>query len=255
MARRRMTVADVKEILVGWDAGEPVSGIARRLGYTRPTVRKYVRAAERVGLRRGGAQRGEAGWEELTVQAIGQVAQQRTPGVVSASLADYHAYLEEWVGTVQVTVLYQRLRDEQGLAASWGTFYRYVAAHWPGRLARRPRATVRLGDPRPGLEAQVDFFYAGLWEDQQAARRRRLYAFLMTLSHSRHQFLYPVLAEDGQAWLAGHVAAFRYFGGVPKRVVLDNLSAGISHADRYDPRSNRAYGELARYYGFLVDPA
>lgn len=255
MARRRMTVADVKEILVGWDAGEPVSGIARRLGYTRPTVRKYVRAAERVGLRRGGEQRGEAGWEELTVRAIGQVAQQRTPGVVSAGLADYHAYLEEWVGTVQVTVLYQRLRDEQGLTASWGTFYRYVAAHWPGRLARRPRATVRLCDPRPGLEAQVDFFYAGLWEDRPAARRRRLYAFLMTLSHSRHQFLYPVLAEDGQAWLAGHVAAFTYFGGVPKRVVLDNLSAGISHADRYDPRSNRAYGELARHYGFLVDPA
>jgi transposase len=150
---------------------------------------------------------------------------------------------------------HHRLRDEQGLGASWGSFYRYVAAQWPGRLARRPRATVRLVDPAPGLEAQVDFFYAGLWQDPQAGRRRRLYAFLMTLSHSRHQFLYPVLAEDGEAWLAGHVAAFAFFGGVPKRVVLDNLSAGISHADRYDPRSNRAYGELARYYGFLVDPA
>ena len=40
MARRRMTVADVKEILVAWDAGEGVSAIARMLGYTRPTVRK-----------------------------------------------------------------------------------------------------------------------------------------------------------------------------------------------------------------------
>ncbi len=40
-----MGVADIKEILVQWDAGECVSRIARSLGYTRPTVRKYIRAA------------------------------------------------------------------------------------------------------------------------------------------------------------------------------------------------------------------
>ena len=40
MARRRMTVADIKEILVAWEAGETVSAIARRLEYSRPTVRK-----------------------------------------------------------------------------------------------------------------------------------------------------------------------------------------------------------------------
>src|ERR1019366_4949246 len=77
----------------------------------------------------------------------------------------------------------------------------------------------------------------------------------MTLSHSRHQFLYPVLAEDSTAWLDGHVAAFSFFGGVPRRVVPDNLTAGITTPDRYDPRLNRAYGELTRYYGVLVDPA
>ena len=63
-----------------------------------------------------------------------------------------------------------------------------------------------------GSEAQVDFFYVGLWDDPEAGRRRRLYGFLMTLSHSRHQFLYPVLAEDGQAWQEGHATAFTFFG-------------------------------------------
>ena len=38
-------------------------------------------------------------------------------------------------------------------------------------------------------------------------------------------------------------------------MVPDNLTAGILRADRYDPRVNRAYGELTRYYGVLVDPA
>jgi hypothetical protein len=42
MGRRRIVVADVKEILVQWDAGGSISGIAHSLGYSRPTVRKYV---------------------------------------------------------------------------------------------------------------------------------------------------------------------------------------------------------------------
>jgi hypothetical protein len=77
----------------------------------------------------------------------------------------------------------------------------------------------------------------------------------MTLSHSRHEFLYPVLGEDTSAWLEGHVEAFQFFGGAVRRLVPDNLSAGIRRPDLYDPRINRAYGELARHYGAIVDPS
>ena len=255
MARRSMGMADIKEILVAWDAGEAVSAIARRLGYTRPTVRKYGRAAEHVGLRRGGGRRSEAEWDQLTQAVLDRVARRTKKQPVADEVAQHRAYLERWVGTVPLSVLHQRLRDEQGLRASWATFHRYAKAQWPERLRQQPRVTIRLPDPPPGEEAQVDFFYVGLWDDPESQRRRRLYCLQMTLSHSRHTFLYPVPAEDSTAWLEGHVAALEFFGGVPRRVMPDNLSAGITKADLYDPRLNRAYGELARYYGFLVDPA
>lgn len=255
MARRRISMADVKEILVHWEAGEAVSTISRTLGYSRPTVRKYLQSAARAGLSPGGRGRGEAAWDRLAEAAIAGVHPARPVGSVTAGVARYHDYLAERVGEVRLSVLHQRLRDERGLQASWGTFYRYVRSHWPERLARAPRLTVRLEDPPAGSEAQVDFFYVGRWPDPEAERTRKLYAFLMTLSHSRHQFLYPVLAEDLSAWLAGHIEAFAFFGGVPRRVVPDNLTAGIVRADRYDPRLNRAYGELARYYGCLIDPS
>lgn len=255
MARRRMDVAAIKEILVAWSAGEHVSGIARRLGYSRPTVRKYVAAAQGAGLARHGPRQSEAAWERLTRAAQAAVTPGRSPGAAMAAVAGYHGELDRLVGKVKLAVIYQRLRDEQGLAASWASLYRYVAAHWPERLHESPRITIRLDDPAPGEEAQVDFFYVGIWRNPETDRRQRLSAFLMTLSHSRHQFLYPVLAEDSVAWLDGHVAAFRFFGGAPRRLVPDNPTAGIRHADRYDPRLNRAYGELTRYYGCLVDPA
>jgi transposase len=248
-------MADVKEILVQWDAGLGVSAIAQALGYSRPTVRKYVEAGQRAGLRRGERRRSEASWERLVAETIRRVSHQREPGIVAKEVAAYHDYLAVRVGEVRPSVLFQRLRDEHGLAASWGSFYRYLRAQWPDHLRQAPRLTVRHDDPLPGAEAQVDFFYVGRWLDPELERPRKLYAFLLTLSHSRHAFLYPVLAEDGAAWLGGHVAAFSFFGGVPHRLVPDNLTAGVSKASRYDPRLNRAYGELVRYYGCIVDPA
>jgi len=144
MARRSMAVADVKEILVQWGAGEGVSRIARTLGYTRPTVRKYLRAAERAGLRRGERRYREPGWERLARAALAEVAKARAPSAAAAAVAQYHDYLAQRVGEVRLSVLHQRLRDEHGLGASWGTFYRYARAHWPERLQAPPRVTVRV---------------------------------------------------------------------------------------------------------------
>jgi len=177
-------------------------------------VRKYTQAATQAGLERGGGRRGEEEWERVARAAIQRVARRRERGLATEAVAQYHDYLEKRVGEVRLAVLHQRLCDEQDLRVSWRTFYRYVAAHWPERLRGAVRPTIRLDDPPPGDEAQVDFFYMGRWFDPEVGRQRKLYAFLMMLGHSRHQFLYPCLAEDGDAWLAGHVAAFTFFGGV-----------------------------------------
>ena len=49
--------------------------------------------------------------------------------------------------------------------------------------------------------------------------------------------------------------AFAFFGGVPARLVPDNLKTGVDKPDLYDPKINRSYAELAAHYGCLVDPA
>src|SRR5579859_5940737 len=191
------------------------------------TVRKYVRAAAHVGLAQGGKRRGEAEWDRVTAAAMARVAKRRARGPAASEVAAYQSYLEKNVGTVPLAVLHQRLRDEQGLRASWRTFHRYVRAQWPERLRRAVQPTIRLDDPPPGEEAQVDFYYVGLWDDPEAGRRRKLYALLMTLSHSRHQFLYPCLAEDAAAWQEGHVAALTFFGGTVRRIVPDYVARHI----------------------------
>ena len=60
-----------------------------------------------------------------------------------------------------------------------------------------------------------------------------------TTAHQVHAVMHKALS---QAWLEAHVEAFRFFGGAPKRLVPDNLSAGILRPDLFYPRTNRAYG-------------
>jgi len=68
-------------------------------------------------------------------------------------------------------------------------------------------------------------------------------------------FVRPVLRMDQEAWTRAHVEAFAFFGGVPARLVPDNLKTGVDKPDLYDPKINRSYGELATHYATLIDPA
>jgi hypothetical protein len=55
-------------------------------------------------------------------------------------------------------------------------------------------------------------------------------------------------------WLWLHRHAFSFFDGIPERVVIDNLKAGISKACWEDPQVQLAYRECAEHYGFLIAP-
>jgi transposase len=85
---------------------------------------------------------------------------------------------------------------------------------------------------RPGApvgEAQIDYGYLGSWVDPVGGRLRRVQAFVIVLACSRHMFVRPVLRMDATSWVAAHIAAWEFFGGVPLRLVIDNLE------DRRDP--------------------
>lgn len=106
----------------------------------------------------------------------------------------------------------------------------------------------------PGEEAQVDFGYAGRMRDRTTGEVKRAWFFVMTLSHSRHQFVRFVFDQSVETWLRCHRLAFEWFGGVPRRVKLDNLKAAIVKAVVDDPVAQRSYREFAEHYGFLISP-
>ncbi|MEW2121489.1 DDE-type integrase/transposase/recombinase [Streptomyces sp. NPDC005474] len=146
------------------------------------------------------------------------------------------------------------MREEGKLKVSLSTFRRWATENLPDEAARS-KVTVLRDDVEPGSEAQIDYGFLGQWFNPTTGKRHRIWAFVMVLPASRHMFVRPVVHMDQHSWTVAHVEAFRYFGGVPRRLVPDNLKTGVDKPDLYDPQINKSYAELATYYGTLVDPA
>ena len=254
MAKRTFSMVDVTEILEHWYAGRPKVEVARGLGVDVKTVRKYVAAAEAAGFVPGGPPVGGAGWRALAREwfpGLAGVSSRRTSW---PEIARHHDRIGELAGVVPVSVIWQRLRDEEGLTASVASVRRYVRAQFPEH-ARAGEVEVWRPPLPPGAEAQVDYGYLGRWLDPRSGRRRRVRAFSMVLRYSRYLFVRPVIRTGQRARAESHVQAFGFFGGVPARVVSDNLKAGVVRPDLYDPKINRAYAGLARHYEVLTGPA
>ena len=238
-------VLDVREILRRVLAGEGDRAISRDLRVARKTVARYRSLAE------------EHDWltrpllssQELERQ-LAEVASSPPPRTPFKATRHREVIEQLREDGVEMRAIYERLRTQHGFAGSYSALYRYVR-HLEG--SGDPEAFVRLETPA-GEEAQVDFGYAGRMLDPQSGHVRKAWVFVMTLSCSRHQYTTVVFDQRVSTWLRCHREAFDWFGGVPRRIVLDNLKAAITKACQNDPVVQRSYREFAEHYGFLIAP-
>jgi transposase len=249
MARRSIPMIEIDEVLFRWQQRQTQAEIARSLGQSRQTVRKYLRLAQAAGLTRDGDDVQRA---QVLTALRAEIATESgaTPGGEARQvLAPHTEQIENWLGQDDMTMKQVwRLLRERDVSVSYASVKRFIHHHFP---IDKPRVTVRLETP-PGRQAQVDF---GQVRVSVGGTPRRLWVFVMTLSYSRHRFVRFVERQDLATWIDCHVRAFEFIGGVPETILLDNLRAGVARPDLYDPTINRAYAELERHYGFVADPA
>jgi transposase len=241
---------EILEIIYQWHQGAGFKAIRRSLGFDRNTVRKYVRMAQSVGVEKGRPlpDEGELSTRLKAVQDAEILYE--TP---AQDLIDSH---RDWVGSllekgVQGKQIWRLFQERTGLAIGYSTLKRYLSTQFQWGA---PPVTVRL-EVEPGSQGQVDFGYVGKMRDPSSGKIRKAWAFMMTLSYSRHRFVRLVFSQDIPTWTDCHIRAFEFFGGIPAAIVLDNLKSGVVKPDLYDPTLNRAYAELERHYGFVADPA
>ena len=101
----------------------------------------------------------------------------------------------------------------------------------------------------PGEMAQVD--WASFGSIDVGKSKRKLHAFVMVLSYSRHIFARFFFDMKSARVLEGHVLAFKNFGGCPRQVLYDNMKTAVIEHVGGGVRFNEALLELAGHYAFL----
>ena len=91
--------------------------------------------------------------------------------------------------------------------------------------------------------------------DGKTGEIREAEIFLGVLGASSYTFAEVTWSQALPDWIGSHVRMFRFFGGVPRLLVPDNLKSGVNKASFYDPEINRTYGMMAAHYGVGVLPA
>ena len=141
-----------------------------------------------------------------------------------------------------------RLSNEQPL------MYSQFCYHYQ-RYAETKRATMHI-TRKPGDQIEVD--WAGQTAslvDSETGEIIPVYIFVGVLSFSLLAYVEGFLSQDQSCWIAAHVNMFRFFGGVTRMLVPDNLKTGVVKTDWYSPELNKVYHEMAEYYDTAVIPA
>ena len=244
MPGKRKETMDIREMLRRLRQGESNRAVAEAMQIDRKTVGRYRSWAAEQGLLDGSL----PSLGDLH-RLLEETLSSPPPPQNTSSVEPYQEVVTKLRHEgVEIAAIYERLK-ERGYQGSYSSVYRFVRNLEPGM----PDVTVRV-ETEPGEEAQVDFGYAGRMIDPETGELRRTWAFVFTLSWSRHQYVEFVFDQKVETWLRLHRNAFAFFGGVPKRVVIDNLKAGIARACWHEPQAQQSYRECAEHYGFLIDP-
>jgi len=252
MARKEIHMEELVEVLHQWPLGRSVSQIHRSVGMSRKTIRKYLLLAEEQGFSR----ESDPGDYRYYLELSGKIQKGiKTPVASTPSFKKtvlFQGIIEKLMRKPYMTPkqVYQILKREYEFPLSYSSFNRYINVKYPKVRSHCLRIEVKAGE-----EAQVDFGSCGMLYDPESGKMRRAHIFLMTLSFSRFPYVEFVFDQGQVTWVKCHMNAFSFFGGVPSRVVLDNLKSGVLKANTYDPVFNWVYGECARFYGFIIDPA
>lgn len=235
----RLGMTERETILALYYKGWRKLRIAHELGMDVKTVRRYIRVSKSPDVPLGIA--GVAAAKSLNVPTgISGPPSQCEP---------YRAFIETGLEQgLSAQRIYQDLVTDQSYAGSYCAVKRYVR-----RLRVKAPDRFQRVERQPGEEAQVDFGRGARLRDL-AGRVQKTWIIRVVLSYSRKAYSEAVLRPTSETLIRCLENAFRYFGGVTKTVVLDNLKAAVQKADWYDPEVNPKFLEFARHYDFAVLP-
>ncbi len=242
MANRSMRMDIIQKMIRFRSEGKGIRQIARILGISRNTVRKYLqRMAEAKGFDQLTPAEQRAIFYPLMESESREVHLQ-------SMLPDLLCELKK-PGVTRMLLWEEYIRSyPQGF--SYGRFCDRIRA-----LKLQQSATLRISH-KPGYKLMIDF--AGKkqsWVDKQTGEVRQAEILVCTLPYSGYTFAYAVASQKQEDFVEAINQAFLYLGGLPKVILSDNLKSYVYKADRYEPEFTELCRQFSMHYGLELDAA
>lgn len=246
-ARRELTMRQLRQMLRLHRDGVSAREIGRTLGVARSTIQDNLDRARAAGI----------GWP-LPPECTDEVLEQRLfarsgvkPGRRRHEEPDWTALARELKRPgVNLMVLWEEYRELRPDGYGYSRFcdlYR----EFERRISPVMRQHHVAGD-------KVFVDYSGkkiAIMDPATGEVRDAEIFVAVLGASNYTYAEATWTQKLPDWIEAHVRMFRFFGGVPRLVIPDNLKSGVHKASFYDPEINRSYAMMAAHYGVGIVPA
>jgi len=200
-----------------------ISEIARRTSLDRKTVRGVL-AQQVLPVRRQSSDR-------------------------SSKLDPYKDYIEQRLKEyphLHGTLLFEEIK-RQGYPGKLRILWEYLE-----HIRHKQKEAFLRIETLPAEFAQVDWANCGTVQIGNAWRK--LSCFIMVLSFSRMLYLEFTLSQCREDFIACHINAFRFFGGIPLKVLYDNLKTVVLSRIGTDIQFNPKFMEFAGIYAFEPIP-
>ena len=247
MSYKKVVVMELSDIIRRIRDGQSISEISRVTGRDRKTIRKYIRLIKQEGSMA----------EVLPADILLSIAEKsRKPtdrqNIFAPYIDEIKTFLENRQNRLKIKSIYEVIIKKHDIqeVTSLSSFKRFLITH---NLRRQTGITCRI-EQKPGQEIQVDYGEVGRIINPMTGKKSVVYAFIGTLSSSRHKYAEFVFKQDQKSFVESHIKMFRFFSGVTKTIALDNLKAGVIKPDLYDPRINRSYAEMGMHYSVFINP-
>lgn len=244
---RRMTVQDIRTILrLTHEQGLSVRAVALRLKLSKTTVATYLLRAKETGLHiwpLPADRDDDATLKQALFQRVGRpprdltepdwskvAAEMKRKGVTLVLLwQEYRAVHPDGYG---YTWFCERYREFESRISP-----RYRNRHEAGAVMQTDYAghTIAIADPATGAVHQAQIFVA-------------------VLGASNYTFAWASLTQRLPDWIEAQVRALKFFGGVPKAIVCDNLKAAVAKPLWFEPSLTKTFSDMATHYDTTVLP-
>jgi transposase len=245
MDKRELNMYSLEETVSALLDGTPVKQIARLQKISKNTVKKYRTILEGI-LASQPSLRGDL---PAVMCAFRLIRSQQRYSANHGWLEANTALVEKLTAKCDNYVRLFQVLQEHGFRGSYSSLQRYVSK---SELFKE-KPVFRI-ESNPGEIAQVDFGSIGMIYDEDTGVQVKAYVFVMVLGFSRDAYYEIVKHQDILTWCSCHIHAFEHFNGVPGIIIPDNLKSAIIKASYMDPLANKSYSDLAKHYGFQIDP-